>query len=371
MIGYYAHSHGLGHCNYASLFAEVFGMHLSVFTDRDYHFVPSVDVVRLDNENPDGTEFDRDRFAVPRALHYAPVHMRKITRRNQLILEAILARKLELLIIDVSVEMAMLARVSSVPYAYVRLPGIRNDTAHLNAFEGASFLLAYFPEELEDEGTPGWIRDKTVYLGFLSRFNTGNRNSPMPEEYEGSLKLRLLHLTGFGGNSAVDFGKLTDRYTIFSVGPFRLPQRKKGITQIGVVDSTRPYIEHADVVLAASGLNTTSEILSLRKRFIAQADPRPYGEQECTARNLHRLKWAVKAQNYDNLTQAVAALGTWRQEKLPNVSNRGLSRFFTDLKRVNFRVDHYLSERSRFDDPAVALISDNTQTTNILFHDRL
>ena|SRR5680860_626315 len=131
MIGYYAHSHGSGHCNYANLFAKVFGKSLTVFTDRGHAFDMGTEVVLLENEDPDGSEYNRNIFPEPRALHYAPVNIAKITRRNSCILENVVSRNISLLIIDVSVEMAMLARVSSIPYAYVRLQGDREDVAHL------------------------------------------------------------------------------------------------------------------------------------------------------------------------------------------------------------------------------------------------
>ena len=346
MIGYYAHSHGSGHCNYAKIFSKIFKRSLTVFTDRDYNFDRETNVICLENENPDGTEFHRDRFAEPPALHYAPVHMRKITRRNCIILDAIVQKKIELLIIDVSVEIAMLARVSSIPYAYVRLQGDRTDLPHINAFEGASFLLAYFPEELEDATTSLWIREKTIYLGFLSQFSLEGQNSERPPEYEEAHKPILLHLSGFGGHRSVDFENLCGHYDIYSVGPTRLSKKAVGVTQIGVVDSTRPYIQHADMILAACGLNTTSEILSLGKRFIAQPEKRHYSEQERTACNLHRMKWGVNTNACQNLGDAVALLKTWnRNNNLPKIDLDILEKFYRDLRKTHFRADHFLKQR--------------------------
>ncbi len=49
----------------------------------------------------------------------------------------------------------------------MRLAGERNDQPHLEAFRSATRVLAPFPAALDAPGTPGWVRDKTFYAGFL------------------------------------------------------------------------------------------------------------------------------------------------------------------------------------------------------------
>lgn len=68
------------------------------------------------------------------------------------------------MVVDVSVEVAMLARLASVPTICVRLNGKRDDAPHLEAFRGAIGLMAPFHPTLEMADTPAWIRDKTVYF---------------------------------------------------------------------------------------------------------------------------------------------------------------------------------------------------------------
>ncbi len=342
MIGYYAHSHGSGHCNYAQMFSRVFGDTMTVFTDRKYSFEDNVHVVRLPNEDTDGTEFDRAAFPEPRALHYAPLNLRKITERNCSLLDEIIRKDIKLLIVDVSVEIAMLARTSSVPYAYVRLHGNRSDIPHLNAYEGASFLLAYFPEEMEDRDTPKWIRKKTVYLGFLSRYMFGSEISQRPIEFKRQGKPILLHISGFGGSLPLDFSGLSSRYDIYSVGPGRIRSQHSQIVSIGVVKSTKPFIEHADVILAACGSNTISEILSLGKTFVAVPENRPYEEHEVAAKNLNRLAWATKLTDYPRIYEAVDAARKLTPSHLPTVEPKKLLAFFCTLKKLDFRADQFL-----------------------------
>ena len=347
MIGYYAHGHGSGHCNTANLFSKVFGKAMTIFTDRNYSFDTAEQVVMLDNENPDGTEFTRENFPEPRGLHYAPINMSKITKRNLMMLNTILEKNISLLIIDVSVEVAMLSRVSSVPYAYVRLQGDRNDFPHLNAYEGASFLLAYFPKEMESLNTPSWVARKTVYLGFISKYMFDDKVSHRPEEFGNGLRPILLYLTGFGGSSVPNFGTIYETHDTFVIGPGRVVGKSLGLVHIGVVGNTKPFIEHADVIVAACGANTTSEILSLGKTFVAISENRHYDEQRRMAEHLEQNGWAVDLQRHHDVTQAVAAMNKIEQRRVPNISVNQLKAFKAKLECVNYRADRFVrSSRS-------------------------
>ncbi len=348
MIGYYAHSHGSGHCNYANIFAKVFGSSLTVFTDRKHNFDPGTQIVGLKNENPDGTEYRREDFPEPRALHYAPVNMRKITVRNNRILKFILKKKISLLIIDVSVEVAMLARVSSIPFAYVRLQGDRVDLPHLNAYEGASFLLAYFPSELESFSTPIWVREKTVYLGFLSKYSLKGAFEGIPRELKRDDRPVLLHITGFGGSRSFDFSSLGERYNIYGIGPCNeTGHPRSGIDHLGIVDDIGPYVKHSDVVMAACGSNITSEILSLGKRFLAVPEERHYHEQRYMADNLHRLGWAVDTSKYRSTDEAVDELVNWGYLGLPTVTLNGLKAFKSQMEFYGYKADRLILEHYR------------------------
>lgn len=342
MIGYYAHSHGSGHCNYAHLFSKIFGDMMTVFTDRKFKFDENVDIVPLPDEDTDGSEFDRQTFPEPRALHYAPVNLRKITDRNRILLETILQKDIKILIVDVSVEIAMLARTSSIPYAYVRLHGNRNDIPHQNAYEGASFLIAYYPEVMEDRETPWWIRKKTVYLGFLSRYMFETKTSERPVEFEQGAKSILLYISGFGGSQPMDFSSLSNRYKIYNIGPQGDCCCHSEMVGIGVVESTRAYIEHANVVVAACGSNTISEIISLGRPFVAVPEERPYREQIIAAENLNRLRWATNIQNYSELNGAVDASQQLKPLRFPKITPKKLMAFFLILKMHDFRADRFV-----------------------------
>ncbi|WP_203296442.1 hypothetical protein [Luteirhabdus pelagi] len=291
MIAYYAHSHGNGHCNYAQLFAQKQPSKSVILTDSDFDFDDNLNVTRLENENLNNEAWSEEHYSKPDYMHYAPLGMQKISRRNEAILHEINKHKIQFVIVDVSVEVATLLRVSSIPYAYVRMFGNRNDMGHLQAYHAASFLLAYYPKELEPKETPDWVVEKTVYLGFVS----ATSKTPIPTYPNPIAKKYILLLQGMGGNdmNSTLLQKLVSFFypvPIVVVGKNSLPQMENVING-GIVVNTAPYIQHADMVIAGCGMNTVSEVLSYGKPFIGKPEERPFEEQ----------KWLLKALVENNL----------------------------------------------------------------------
>lgn len=295
MIGYYAHNHGSGHCNYARLLQESLKDQMVTFTAADAHFPEGAAVVHLPDEDLNGTELPLEKFGTPSYLHYAPAGMKKITLRNYTLLKELISWSVKLLIIDVSVEVAALARVCSIPYAYVRMFGERQDLAHIGAYEGAAFLIAYYPQELEPESTPVWIRNKTLYMGFFSRFS--NQHLSAKQAYK---KLRvdpkgrfITFLNGFGGDepATLKINRLASEFPdhlVVVVGPHEVDSTYSNVIYTGVVQDISPYVLVSDFVVGACGSNSVSELASLRARFVALPEERPFNEQRCFARMLEK-----------------------------------------------------------------------------------
>ncbi len=288
MLAYYSHSQGCGHSRFAALMSEYFKGKFKVFTSCPYYFEPGVPIVKLPTEDPDGTGIPAGKMPAPEYLHYSPVNQESIKNRSLKLLTGLINSHVQLLIVDVSVEVAALARVSSIPYAYVRLPGNRNDPAHIQAFQGAVFLLAYYPEEFEPEDTPKWVREKTIYLGFQSRFQFETTVKP-------SQLSNILLAIGKGGSENIQktLDKIQQRFStaeITAIGDFEknIPERFPKIHFPGFVDNVQAYIEKADLVVASCGLNSIGEILASGKPFICIPEKRPFQEQHISFQNLKR-----------------------------------------------------------------------------------
>ncbi|KEO75335.1 hypothetical protein EL17_02000 [Anditalea andensis] len=264
---------------------------MPVFTSSKFQFGPNVEVIEMPAEDPDGTAAEPGIFPPPDYLHYSPVGQKSIQERSALFLKEILHRSIRLVIIDVSVEMAALCRAASIPYAYVRLPGNRNDPAHLQAFQGATFLLAYYPADLDGPEIPQWVKQKTIYTGFFSRFKERSNSITGPEH-------AVCVFTGSGGNSRLVnyLPKIAARFSDRMVdiyGNVPKVQYADNICYKGIHPDPQMVMSAAGVVVANCGLNLTSEILSLGRSFIAIPEDRPYDEQYGMHRFLTSSKLAI------------------------------------------------------------------------------
>ncbi|MDM7955728.1 MAG: glycosyltransferase, partial [Blastomonas sp.] len=163
-IGYYVHHHGAGHLARARVIRDATSLPVTLLGSRIGAEGIALADDRLDH-GFDGRDHADNR---PESLHYAPLDHQGIRSRVARISAWIEHARPALMIVDVSVEVAMLARLASVPVVYIRLNGQRDDPAHLEAFRGARALIAPFARELEHPATPEWVRAKTWYAPGLA-----------------------------------------------------------------------------------------------------------------------------------------------------------------------------------------------------------
>ncbi len=332
-IGYYAHHHGSGHCRQADKLAALLPPKLrsqmTVFTslpNDGYHFSAITDeqIVRLSAEDqlPEDVLLGRaGKYWQPSSLHYSPVGNRNVQTRSWQLLDEIHQRQIDLMIIDVSAEVAMLCRAASVPYLYVRLAGERDDMPHLNAFAGALGLLAPYPKALEAAATPDWVRQKTLYLDFMPNKTdelltfTAFINKLMTLTTSSSIHERLSSLDnkqkiadttiitvikGYGGHDAID-AKLPElrralpNALIISLGPIN-DEARHCVDIAAHVNDVTPFIAYSDLLLMACGLNGIAQAYDYATPLVVLPDERPHREQEVMAEALieqgRALSWA-------------------------------------------------------------------------------
>lgn len=334
-LGYYAHHHGSGHCRQidklAALLPTEARQQLTVFTSltSDTYTFAAIDeaqVVRLPAEDERSDDVLAGRAGQnwqPASLHYSPVGNSDIQQRSHKILDTIYQRRIDLMIIDVSVEVAMLCRAASVPYLYVRLPGIRDDVPHLNAFAGALALLAPYPRTLESPMTLDWPAKKTLYLDFI---NTEQRNAQTYRDFikdlmqlttdKKALSLMLNDknkntptivtvIKGYGGHQAIDaklpeLRQLLPYAFIISLGP--IDEDKRHYVDIAAeVSDVTPSIEHSDYLLMACGLNAVAQAYDYATPLVVLPDDRPHQEQEVMAEALIAQGRALSWQQFKDL----------------------------------------------------------------------
>lgn len=288
-VGYYAHHHGRGHAARAAAVLAHVRAPATLFTSLPGPDVPAgVDLVRLPDDAP---RSDADRAPAP-PFHYAPVGHPAL-RQRMAALAAWAAEGPDVLVVDVSCEVAVLGRLLSLPVVVVRQHGARWDAAHRTAYGLATALLAPFPPSLEELDAPDWIREKTVYAGGFSRFD-GRPQPPVPDGPP-----RVVVLGGGGGEGPGSDPAWTPadvaaaaraapgwRWTLLGADASDGPDT---LNAVGWTDDPFPHLAAATVVVASAGHNATMEAAAAGRPLVAIPERRPFGEQRRKAEALARV----------------------------------------------------------------------------------
>lgn len=285
-VGYYVHHHGAGHEARARAIAEAIAWPVVLFGTGIGDAGIDLCDDRPRSGRSDGQDGARDR---PDALHYAPLDHDGVRSRVARLSQWFAIAHPALMVVDVSVEVAMLARLASVPTIYVRLNGYRNDAAHLEAFRGALALLAPFHRDFELPSTPAWVREKTHYFPGITRPAASGKADPQ----------RILVVIGRGGPPG-DGAQLADaaracpqmRWRV--IGPVALSgDIPPNLDLAGWVDDTAHEIAQAALVIGAAGDGLVNAVLAANRPFICIPEKRPFKEQWATAKALERLGAAI------------------------------------------------------------------------------
>ncbi|QEG39248.1 glycosyltransferase [Roseimaritima ulvae] len=283
-IGFYVHYHGLGHKHRTEAILRHLTVPATVLTSRidDLRWRgPTLTSVRelacdIDDVPESGLRHAED---VP-SFHYAPLWTDNITRRVAQYTAWLDQQKPDVMVVDVSAEISMLTRLASIPQIVMRQHGDRSDAAHLGAYAAARSLLAPFPQHMEDEITPDWVKEKTIYLdGFCRQADGDDAVKVVPN--------RVVVMFGRGGSCDVHqrlreaASSMPDHEWIVlgKSDDERRDRTPANLRFAGWIAAPQRYLASADVVISSAGHNSVMELGNLRSRFIAIAEQRPFDEQ--------------------------------------------------------------------------------------------
>ena len=311
MIGYYVHHVGHGHlrnavCIASALDCEVTG--LSSLPRPDTWVGPWIELARDDGGHP-----VRDPDAHGR-LHWAPLRDVGLAARMARIAAWIDAARPAALVVDVSVEVAVLARTMGIPILVMALPGDRSDPAHQWGYSLADAVLAAWPAGLGDMDRDlcPW-GDRTHHVGGLSRFAGRSATSPTPGR-----RRRVLVLQGSGGTS---IGQADLAAAAVAAPDWDWHRLGPGAW----ADDPWPELCAADVVVTHAGLGALADVAAACRPAVVVPEDRPHDEQRATARALGDAGLATTSGHWpdgdewpDLLAQALgvggSGWGCWRTD---------------------------------------------------------
>lgn len=294
-IAFYVHHHGAGHLMRTLAIAKamkncnitLMGSDLKRYSD----LIPeSYQQLHLPLDIPDKNDLDYTTTS-PLGLHYAPYNVKGLRDRTDLITSFITKTYPLLLIVDVSVEISMLATIAGIPFIVVRQHGNRTDQAHLQAYHNALGLLAPY-SQLMAGNNENWMRDKTFYAGGIAKINPASIL-----ENEDNRQISIL--IGNGGTSITSSIIINIASTcpdwhfhILGMVDQTLP-KYANLTSYGNIPNPESIIKNCSIVIGNTGHNTVMEVAAMGKRFIAIPEERPFDEQVVKAEILHNLGLAT------------------------------------------------------------------------------
>lgn len=310
MIGWYAHHHGRGHVHRALALAAHLaeaGEQVAVLSSTPRPggaTVPWVELPRDDDGLGDGMGQPSDPTAHGH-LHWVPRGHDGLRARTAAVSSWVAEHRPRALVVDVSQEVALLARLHGVPVVSTVLPGDRTDPAHALGLGVSDALVGFWPPGAGLARLPPGVADRFTEVGALSRFDA-ERRAPARRDVG---RRRATLLGGRGGDAWT--ADEVDRLTAALGDAWELTVLGAGGTW---VDDPWTALAGADVVLTHAGQNALAEVASTRRPAVVVPADRPHDEQRSTGRVLAAGGWPVRvldrldAPDWPGLLGEVAAL---------------------------------------------------------------
>ncbi|MCQ0025592.1 glycosyl transferase [Streptomyces somaliensis DSM 40738] len=283
MIGYYVHHQGMGHLHRARCVARRARTRLTGLSSLPRPADWDGEWIRLPSDTSAagaGTDIAAADPTAHGRLHWVPRHHAGLRSRMAAVADWIERTAPALLVSDVSVEVAVLARLMGVPVVVCAMRGDRSDAAHGLAYDLADALLAPWPAALPEPDWPQEWRAKTEHTGAFSRHDGRPRPDAGSRPGGSAAGRDVLLMLGAGGSevTATDLRTSTEatpgwNWTVLG-GPG------------GWTDDPWPLLCRADVVVTHAGQNAVAECAAARVPTVVVPQSRPHGEQHATARAL-------------------------------------------------------------------------------------
>ncbi|MEO3936537.1 glycosyltransferase [Dermatophilaceae bacterium Soc4.6] len=273
-VGWYAHHSGAGHVTRAVLVAASMSTPVTILSSapRPAHWPADRWVDLPDDAAPGGID-----HTAGGALHWAPTGHAGYRDRMATLAQWIGTHRPPLLVVDVSVEVTLLARLLGVPTAVTLMAGDRTDRPHQLAYDAASALVAAWPPLAGEAPVTGlreqW-RERTTYAGAFSRFDHLTPGPPPGGRH-------VTVLWGSGRSPGT-------RARLLAAQQATPGWHWSSCEGLGA-DEVWARLQSADVVVTHAGQNALAEVAASTRPAVVLPQPRPHDEQHRLARSLASL----------------------------------------------------------------------------------
>jgi hypothetical protein len=314
-IGYYVHHHGTGHMRRAVNVVSKMKSRVFLFSSAaEPSYLPeNVTYIHLPEDKVEGYTPDSTRF-----FPYTPYN-KAIFERSKLLIDTWQRYGIKHIHVDVSVEVAALAKLHGLSVSYTIMQGNRRDKSHTLAYSLSDFLLAFSTEIFDEK-----VRNTdilTKYVGGVSRFT---KVEPKPIGEITRVAIITSPLAEKTWSNEIVLLAQDNKNIAWDCIGFNIETKLQNVSSHGKVADPHDIIRDADIVIGSSGNNTIMELSSLAKPFICIPEPRPYDEQISAARKLLELNAAIvlesfpKPNEWKDLVQNIKNLDLIAFAKLTN-----------------------------------------------------
>lgn len=303
MIGYYVHHHGSGHLHRARSLVRHLEVPVTGLSTLAHPADWPGEWVQLDRDDTGPRPVDPGAGG---RLHWAPLGDPGLRRRTAAVSAWIERARPEAMVVDVSVEVALLARLHGVPVVTVVLPGHRGDAAHRLGYEASTALVGAWPASAHARMVTGLdpgAMARIEPVGAISRFDPSS-GPDVPV-----VPRTVVVLLGTGGDD-VAASWLTGVAAAVPDWSWTVLGGAGGTW----VEDPWPVLRSAEVVLTHGGQNAVAEVAAARRPAIVLPQTRPHEEQVTTAAVLDAGPWpavtvrAGEAPDWRDLLEHVAGL---------------------------------------------------------------
>jgi hypothetical protein len=273
VIGYYAHHRGAGHVHRALTLAARLAEPVTILssTAPPAGYTGEWVLLPLDHGARDSDPLS-DTTANG-ALHWAPLRSTGLSHRMSTVSAWIAAAAPSVFVVDVSVEIALLARLHGVPVVTMAQPGDRSDPAHTLGYRASSAIIAAWPSTVDPLVVEADVAPRVERVGSISRIQT---NDSATERTPDTIAV----LGGFGDRGVSRLA------TLVADARAALPAAHwTTLRGVGERDVARA-LRGSALVIAHCGQNALAEIAASRIPAIIVAEDRPHDEQRSMARAL-------------------------------------------------------------------------------------